>query len=618
MVDVVKAVAQMREESEDARKSRMRQNRRNREAFMGQQDWSHKIAGQSTEFIPKTSLALEQLTAFFKRSLSSFGRWFDIEPPPKSPLTNIEIQDLLMRYLDNLPEQDGEFIPFSTRIGDAVKSGAMESLLILKIHGQHIASRRFEFAEGEERLVESDTGPWHLAIDLVRSEDLYLDPTGRGLFKIHRTETDLHRIMELSEGDNPLYDPEEVEKLKGMVQERPEDEERSEHERGQDETSQDRFRHPVVIDEFWGTILDENGEVAHRNVVTTVANEQVVIREPEPFPFWHGQDPFIVAPLQRVPHSVWHKALYDDAVGINFAINELFNLMIDGGIGAVWGIRQVRPHYLENPEQISGGIAQGATLVMNEAAPDDADAVDQIEKTGQVPNDAMAVFQTLDREFNAAALTSDIKLGQLPERKVLATEIMESTQSQATVLDALVGDLERIAIKRTLEKSWMLMLQHFEELDAAVVINAIGEQKALQMFRMGPEDRFGFFSHTTHFKVSGLSETMNRSRDFQKMMALIQAAGSNPLMLRSFLQGNFSGRKMLNHVMKTLNIDPENFTEEEQQSMEQGISEIERIAQATGGGRQGNLTGEEVGEGGLTSDVNQNANPTMVGEAGTQ
>jgi hypothetical protein len=129
-----------------------------------------------------------------------------------------------------------------------------------------------------------------------------------------------------------------------------------------------------------------------------------LIRKPEPNPFWHGESPFIACPIIRVPFSVWHKAVFDHASNLNLAINEIFNLMIDGGIASVWGTKQIRSDMLVNPEQITDGVPQGITLDIKNEVPWGQKVMDNLTE-GQVPNDAMAMFESLSREFEAAALT---------------------------------------------------------------------------------------------------------------------------------------------------------------------------------------------------------------------
>src|SRR4029453_9024527 len=98
--------------------------------------------------------------------------------------------------------------------------------------------------------------------------------------------------------------------------------------------------------------LDERGRCVKKNCVAAVANDRYLIRPPEDNPFWHGKSPFVPVPLMRVPGSVWHKAVFDHAVQLNTALNELFSMMLDGGMASIWGTRQLRAGMLENPTQV--------------------------------------------------------------------------------------------------------------------------------------------------------------------------------------------------------------------------------------------------------------------------
>ena len=71
--EVVQAIRAFRQEAENNRRHRMWMNRRNRDAYMGQQDYSAKIDGQSTEFVPKTSETVDQFAAIFIKALTQFG-----------------------------------------------------------------------------------------------------------------------------------------------------------------------------------------------------------------------------------------------------------------------------------------------------------------------------------------------------------------------------------------------------------------------------------------------------------------------------------------------------------------------------------------------------------------
>src|SRR3989304_1425491 len=486
---IISAINQYRIASQDARAGGIRQGDKNWQTYLGRQDFSHKQEGQSAEFLPKVPISVEQLAALIKRGMVQFGDYFsvDIDQDLSKMVSGAQLRSMLKPFLNDLWGPNNNPSSFATVISDAVKVALLKSLIILKVHGGFSTRRKFAFeqdAEGNPSVKSKEAKEWKLRIDLVRVEDYYPDPTGAGLYEIHRVERDLHEVLSMA--DEGIYDRQAVDQLIGTSSERPDDEKLSEADRNQGETVTPGFRRRVVLDEFWGTFLADDGRVAHRNVVATVANERFLIRPPEPNPFWHQESPFVVAPLIRVPHSVWHKAIYDHASDLNLSINEIFNLMLDGGIAEVWGIKQIRLEDLEDPSQVEGGIKEGTTLAVKQTLPHNADVLKTVS-TGTVPREAMAVFEFLNREFTSAAMTNELKLGALPPKQVLATEVLESSQSQNLMLDGIVADLEVAVIAEALRKAFLCMLQNAENIPEVAFTSGMNKRVALAIMGASPE-----------------------------------------------------------------------------------------------------------------------------------
>lgn len=632
-LSVIQAVRAMKDEADWARRSRLRQNERNRDVYLGRQDWGHKFEGQSREFLPKVAVSVEQMTAFVKRALVQFGDWFSMEVDRRlEPMVSgQQLVHLYRSFLDNMWAPNGLTTKASTLISDAVKVGLLESLMIVKVHGGMTKRRNFFVEPGEINLLEDgsveqgpqglrtdETDEWRLRIDLIRGEDYYPDPTGNNLYEVHTVERDLYEVLDMAE--DGVYDKTAVKELIDTDYPRPSDEERGAKAVAQDEAvPTPGFRKRVVLDEFWGTILAPDGTIAHRNCVCTIANNEYLIRKPEPNPFWHQESPFVAAPLVRVPWSVWHKALYDQASDLNLAINEMFNLMLDGGLAAVWGIKQIRLEDLEDPGQVSGGIPQGTTLAVKGTLPHNAKVVDTVSE-GNVPQDAMAVFEFLNREFTQAALTNELKLGALPPKQVRATEVVEASQSQAVTLDGMVADVESTFMTEMLRKGWLTMLQNADDLAPDTLMSLVDSRVALLIMRATPAERFALFANRVKFKVHGLSATMARARDFQKIMAMMQAVTANPLLFQAFMM-KFSPEKVLRTLMKTLNVNPEDIekSSEELARLRQDMEQLPGIQGLLGGGggpqggrggrRGAGLSAESVGEPGLAAQVNQEGSP---------
>jgi hypothetical protein len=622
---VIQAVNRFRIEADDAKKDRVIKNRFNREMFLGRQDWSHKQDGQSTEFIPKVPVSVEQMCSFVKKGLITFGDWFSIDLDRSLSLIvdGAQIREVLKCFLNDLWERNNRSNRFHLVISDAVKQGLLESLMILKIHGGMMPFRTPNFT-AESRATKTDNSidfteskVWRLRADIIPFEDYYPDPTGNNLYEIHRVERDFHEVMEAAE--DGMYDIDVVRKLIDTTMQRSEDEKRRDQDRNQPQTTPPSFRKKVVLDEFWGTLLNNNGTVAHRNCVCTVANEKWLIRPPEPNPFWHQESPFVVSPLIRVPLSVWHKALYDHGSDLNKAINELFNLMIDGGLASVWGIKQLRMEDLENPSQVAGGIKQGDTLIVKQTLPHNSKVLENVT-TGEVPRDAMLMYEALNREYNQAVLTNEMKVGQLPPRRVLATEVIEVTQSQAVTLDGIVGDLEDFMCS-ALRKAWLTILQNADDIPSHAWTTVLDRRVAMMIMRASPEERYSLFADKGQFRVSGLSATLAKAMDFQKSIALMQVVGQNPILMRAFIK-KYSGDKHLRKLMQYLNMNPDDMEKDldEKLQIAAEMQETTALAQLTGrgGGANGGMAepgaegsqGAPVGGGtGEAAAVNAIANP---------
>jgi hypothetical protein len=517
----------------------------------------------------------------------------------------------MRRYLDNVVVARDKTESFASLMGKSTLQGLFESLIVLKVHGYSTTDNTFQMEPGNllagiaPRLTPTTQKSWKLRIDLIPTEDYLPDPTGRNLYEIHRVERDYVDVLEMAEAG--IYDMKVVEQLDLDYSKEQKDARLARH-RGQNETKNAVKRRRVCLEEMWGTILDEEGIPIHKNVVMTVANDKYIIRQPTPNPFWHGESPIIAAPIIAIPHSVWGKAFYDHTSMLNIVINELVNLIIDGGISSVWGIREVRADMLEDPKQITNGLPQNATLVIKADAPIDAQAV-KASVAGKVPPEAMAVLNLITREHDASAMTNDTRMGFLPQRQVKATEIQSADQSHSMLLDSFAGDLEKNVIEPTLRKSWLTILQHADDLDKEEVIDAIGVEAAFAMSRMGKAARFAMFATGMNFRASGLSATLGKARDFQKLMALMQSVQSNPILTESFLR-RFDGDVALDTLVRSLNINPESYEMDEAAKAEasERTARMGQIAQVMPQG--GTPSAASGGGPSVQSQIAQDAEPS--------
>lgn len=564
--EVLEAIRLYKRESKDSRIDRDKLNKRNWAAYFSRQDWTHKEEDQSQEFKPLTSIAVESVAAFVKRTLTGFGNYFSMTLENESLMTSEQARKLLNFHLED------EKTDFVDKIEQGIKIMLLSSVTGFKV--------RHEVADNDEFIVK---------IDAEKPERLFPDPTGRGLYEIHEIVLDLHTVVERASGG--IYDKKEVAKIQTDFIE---SEKMTEEERQRNHhLPLPNFRKRVTLHELHGSVINKEGEVIEKGIVAVMANDKYLIRKPKKNPRFHGKSPFVMSQIIKVPGSTWHKALYDDAVRINLFINELQNLMLDGGLAAAHDVKVLRQDYLEKPEQAAGGIPPGTTLIVKPNTPDNAKVLETV-RTGEVPADSFGMLNVSQRDFDMASLSSEIRLGGLPERQVKATEVIEKEQNISQQLDGFARTVEK-SIDKVLRLTWAEIMQfrnnYFD------VAHIIGDKAAFALSLMGAEERYNMFAKKTKFKVNGISSLITRGRNFQKLMVVVDTSFKNPILAQAFAQ-EYSPKKIIDKMFEGVDLDPSSIRLDQG---EEGITP-DQIQQLFGGQKTGAAASAAGGRNPLPAD----------------
>jgi hypothetical protein len=552
--EVLRAIQDYVEEATYAKRIRMEDNSRNFDSYHMKQDFSHKRKGQSKEFLPKQSMAVEQISAFMEQGLIDVGQFFKVEPMPGNVAPVFTTDEISKIVLAQLNKND-----FPAYVSDSLKLGLLGSLMISKVHGCMVSKSKFVVEDdlkvvGKVNLKKKEDMVWQLKLDLVRQEDFFPDPTGRGLYQIQRIEMDKHELIRLAKKNTKIFNMEAIESLNAMAEGEQDNRKYSETNQQQDMITRSR-RKPVIVHELWGTVLDSTGNVLREDVVASSANENQLIRKPSDNPFWHGKSPFVVSPLIRVPKSVWHRALMDAPTALNAIENELYNLMLDAGMMSVHGIRQLREQWLDDPSQVKEGVFAGDTLIVNSSCPPGGKVLERVDSS-EVPAEAISVLNLTDKEFQVSALTNDLRLGILPTRAVKATEVVAANQSISGIFSAIARIVESTYIERIIDLAWMNTVQHFHELDRDELIALIGKDRANELLALSPEEIFAGSVNGHKFKVFGISLTLDKQKDFRKLTSLLQTIAGSESLVQAFTE-KYSFSKLLGEIVKSLDMNEE-------------------------------------------------------------
>jgi len=548
---IVETVMAYKGEADSARTKRMRKNKLNYEMYHLEQDWGHKLKNQSQEFLPRQSMAVEQISQFLHQGIIDLGEFFSAEPKPaiKNPLFSKDEARKLIA--DQLSKAE-----FYTHVHDALKAALLGSLMISKVHGCKVPQPRFFSRKnprsGETKLYRSKNLNWQAKIELVRQKDYFPDPTAEKLYEVQRIEKDMWEVLEMAKAYPEAFDSEAVARLSaGKSTGTSEDHDKA-REQNQNIPSSS-FRKRVELHECWGKILDcQTGKVLHERAVCVVANGTELIMPPMPYPTWDNESPFVVDPLIRVPWSVWHRALMDAPTELNKSLNEIFNLIIDGGINSVFGIKQLREYWLEDPSQVNDGIVPGTTLGVNQSCPPNAKVLERVD-TGSLSSEGMTAFDMASREFNMSSLTNDLRLGGMPNRAVKATEVVEASNSITSVFTG-VGKCLEGHIEKVITKVWNGTQQNFDDLNPEDLKAILGERRAKVISEIEPKERFAKTVNGHQFRVFGVTQTMNKIKDFRKLTGMLQTIAGDPTLKEAFAR-EYDFTKLLQQIMQSLDVD---------------------------------------------------------------
>lgn len=574
---IIQISAVYKSEAKEAKQDRMKKNTINWDTFNLRGDFSHKKSGQSKEFLPSMSMGVEQVASFLHQAMVDSSPWFKIDAEdgidPKTALIKPE-------EMTKLTERQLDKIKFPLIVEDGIKSGVVGSIIIAKVYGEYVdrpefrVKKKMTFTGIKKTLEKVEKKAWQLRVKIIRQEDWYPDPTGRKLYFCEEMEMDYAQVLDMAKGENAIYNLEEVKKLVPGVSDSDQDNKKA-RETAQNLTTHNRKR--VKIQEWWGDILDTTtGEVLHKNVVWTIANDQFLIQKPTQNPFWHNKRPYITVPILRNPNpGEWTKALADAPTALNLAKNELFNLMLDSGMMATYGIRQLHTSWLVDETKIAEGIPPGTTLEVNDQCPPGAKVMEACQ-TGEMSSEATQLFNIVGSELNQSMMTNDLRMGQMPARQVKATEVVEASQTITSMFTGLAKIVEDSFVEEVLHLAWMTIAQNMDDMDDREIESLFGKERAQQLAAIQPAERFHATVEGYQFKVFGISQTLSKMKDFKKAQMVLQTISSSEVLMEEFAK-KYDFGKFLDFMMRSLDINTDQIQ----------LSEADQLAMKMGAGGAG-------------------------------
>lgn len=552
---IVDWIIARRDEAQNAKTDRMSLNKDNFDMFFLRHDFSHKKNGQSREILSRQQMAVIQNRNFYQQALAKQGDWWKAEAQDPNSDTLLKVRPAEITKLTNHMLEQGNYF---SHVGNCVQNAQLGSLAISKCCPSLVAKPKFvarkkkKGRKVEYSLEKIEDKTHRTVFHTVRAENYYPDPTGKGLYEIEDMWPDYHELLAQAKDDEdfdlamiqglPVSDMKDAEEDYGKARET-----------GQN-PSPASGRHRPKITEFWGTILDpDTGEVCYENVQAVIANDTHLIMKPRSNPLWYQGSPYTATPMLEVSGSVWHVAPMDAPTKAARAMIEMYNLMVDAGMMQVHGVNQLRKDALDNVSQIADGIQPGTTLLVNSLLPPQTKVMEPLT-TVQIPPDAFNIFQIQGQEFNAAALTSDARMGMTSVANQKATAIVEASQTITSVSEGIAQNYESKHIAKELQKAWQITAQNWDRISREEFVSLFGEQRGSELHSLPPEEVFASTVNGIKFRVFGISMTLAKTQDFQKLTTMLQTIAASPQLMEAYLQ-KYDLNKTLGEMMTALNID---------------------------------------------------------------
>lgn len=508
--------------------------RSNWDRYWGRYDMTDKADWQSKHIMPEVPQLVDRWAAAMREALDSGGEWFDVQDQGGQDSVLIphvkKVMAALLARCARTP--DGHTADFSSVFEDQMKMGAIMACCAS-------VTWRDDMADGG----------W-VAVETVDPREVWYDPKGRGLYRRRSYEVDRYELLAMAQEEDAdgesLYDTMVIEML-AEAEGRWERENR-ERATGSGEGHGNKARRPIKIDEWLCNLLDDEGRLVEEGALVVVANDRFLIRGPETNPFDHGKDWIVFTPMVSVPMSVYGRSYMEDWSDVADAFVELTQLILDGVFTSTIRAYVANPQMLEDPTQLTEGIAPNKIFQTAEEIRDVRTFMHALQ-LGQLPAEAITVWRALKEEMREGAKLSEIALGQMaPRSRTTATEIMEVRQSGSAMIRSMARTIEARFLEPVLTLVWKTALQHMDFLDLA---DEIGEATA----NMLNSRRQEFLERKVGFRVRGISGIVDRQMRLQNLLSALSTMASDENLLQAFLQRADAG-KIVEKLFELFGVDP--------------------------------------------------------------
>lgn len=369
--------------------------------------------------------------------------------------------------------------------------------------------------DGTEGLKVVKIEPWKIRRDV---DAMSREPQS-GLYCIHQDWVDYHTLID---GENKGYYQNVRNCLHDKGEEGTFNRAKERRQRGLVDHS-NRFRPQIFVREFWGGVLDHNGEMVYPKVRFTVANRTVIAR-PKPVKF-----PRIKWPIHQfsaLPHvrNFHGYSLIEGMLKIWKFRNNLLSMTADKLSFVLNGAFEVDESKLINPadKELYPGCTKAVKLGAKGAyskIPTDTDFLPVVEQ----------LWALTGNTFQNGVFVTELLKGETGERSdITKGEVEIKTQQAMGVFEGIGRDVE-YGVEQQVEMVQDLLTTYWDPWDNPGYIQVLGrkhEQLLGFISTMSPDDRIEAIKQDTDIEVRGISILFQKSELVDRLINMVKITDS--------------------------------------------------------------------------------------------
>jgi hypothetical protein len=487
-------------------------------AYNNQFDFTDRDEQQSQAFLPIYKSAVRIAKSIVRRTLLEAPQYFAVEGLNKeSKDVEKDIQDGLTRIADQAN--------FREEVANASFGGFLENLAVLKIFPRSITDED-DIISAAQR-IRLEVAP------ISVPNDFRLDPKGRNLYILHRTEMDIADYEELVDQDEYLRDSLDAAYAGFQAAD---EEFRIQRQNKQSTAAPPPWRKTVELWEVWTRALcSQEGPCIGRNQTFTILNRKHVARRARDYLYKIPKSPFVWSPVADKPFSVYHENFGEPVLGMLTAIIDLMNSLVDAAQNVATKGFEVSINEVRNPAEVSRGIYGGKVIKTTTPPIPGLNTIRPFD-VGEFSPEAHLFLQFMIQQFQNGVGVTELISGIPGVGEKTATEITSKTRAAMGNLNEVAGLLDQHLISPAVRMMYELMLKWNPEVFGDRVGHQINKGKL--KFR---------------FNISGISGAIKQEGELQELLFVIKTLMGTPLATR--LNWDHIGQELL----KRKGFDPTKF-----------------------------------------------------------